>query len=209
MSGGGALGAALEVARHAGALGPGPVEPHIEHARGFADVAEVVLGRPPALFTDLGSGGGLPVLVLLDAWPDARGVLIESSVRRAALLERLTGELGWQSRVDIRVERAEVAARDASLRERAPLVTARSFGPPAVTAEMATGFAAVGGIVVVSEPPEQVAERWPAARLERLGFGPAERYEARGARFVVLAKAVPVAGDVPRAVGKPTKRPLW
>src|SRR4051812_34590597 len=54
----------LEEARTAGFLGPGPVEPHIRHAQGFAAAVVAALGREPANFADLGSGGGVPGLVL-------------------------------------------------------------------------------------------------------------------------------------------------
>ena len=39
-------------------------------------------------------------------------------------------------------------------REHFEVVTARSFAGPAVTAEIAAGFVAVGGVLVVSEPPD-------------------------------------------------------
>ena len=63
-----------------GFLGPGPIAAHIEHAAGFlralADVAGTVV--------DLGSGGGVPGLVLAVARPDLALVLLEAMASAAA-----------------------------------------------------------------------------------------------------------------------------
>jgi len=107
--------------------------------------------------------------------------------------------------------RAEDAARRPELRERFDAVVARSFGPPAVTAECAVGFLRVGGRLVVSEPPADEAGdgvRWPVGPLADLGFGPPEPGAAPGASFVVLEKA-DTDERWPRRVGVPAKRPLW
>ena len=89
-------------------------------------------------------------------------------------------------------------------------MTARSFARPPVTAEIAAGLAKVGGILVVSEPPEADAQRWPDAALVALGFAvPLAPVVARGAHFVCLTKIREAGVDVPRPVGRPAKRPLW
>ena len=54
------LTAVLERARALGALGPGPVEDHITHAQRFVDALADQTGR----VLDLGSGGGIPGLVI-------------------------------------------------------------------------------------------------------------------------------------------------
>jgi 16S rRNA (guanine527-N7)-methyltransferase len=87
---------------------------------------------------------------------------------------------------------------------------ARSFGPPAVTAECAAGFLPVGGLLVVSEPPadDEPEGRWPPAGLAELGFGPAARLGTPTAGFV----RIPCVEDHdrwPRRVGIPAKRPRW
>ena len=52
-------------------------------------------------------------------------------------------------------------------------MTARSFGPPAATAECAAPLLAVGGLLVVSEPPDG-PDRWPADALAALGLEPSD-----------------------------------
>jgi 16S rRNA (guanine527-N7)-methyltransferase len=104
--------------------------------------------------------------------------------------------------------RAEEAARRPDLRETFDAVVARSFGPPAVTAECAVGFLRPAGGLVVSEPPGDEEDRWPAEGLEELGFGALSRVAAPGGSFVVLEKSR--SDDRwPRRVGIPAKRPLW
>ncbi len=203
------LRAALARARALGFLGPGSVEGHLTHAAGFAGAAVRHLGRSPASMLDLGSGAGIPGLVLAECWPDVRGVLVESGHRRCEHLRREVDSLGWSGRVEVLEERAELTARRPELREHMELVTARSFATPAATAEIATGLVAPGGFLVVSEPPQPDPTRWPAAELELLGLGP-PRYESVGdAHFAVFAKTRSAPDEVPRAVGRPGKRPRW
>lgn len=199
-----ALAAILEDSRKAGFLGPGPVQPHVAHALGFARVAGSVPGR----VLDLGSGGGLPGLVLAHEWPDATFVLLDSNERRTEFLASAVEALGWGRRVWVLRQRAEEAGREPELRGSFDLVVSRSFGPPATTAECASPFLGVGGRLVVSEPPDEGKDRWPAEGLAMLGLGPAEISDGppRLATFR-QERACPEA--YPRTVGRPAKRPLF
>lgn len=198
----------LEAAKRRSLLGPGPVAPQIEHAVGFGQAA----GGPPAgLALDLGSGGGIPGLVLAVEWPDSRWVLVDGRARSAGFLREAVAELGLEARVTVREARAEVAGHDLALRGRVALVVARGVGGPAVTAECAAGFLAVGGTLVVSEPPESSGSRWPAEGIAALGLGPAVVVEssAGGYRYAVLSQVTPCPDRFPRRVGIPGKRPLF
>jgi 16S rRNA (guanine527-N7)-methyltransferase len=195
----------LEESRRLGLLGPGSVEGQIEHARSFAAAIPGI----PDRFLDLGSGGGLPGLVLALAWPYAAGLLLDSGARRVAHLESACRRLGVADRIATLQARAEEAARRLDLRAAFDLVVARSFGAPAVTAECAVGFLAIGGRLVVSEPPEPGAGRWPSEGLAQLGFGPAEIRRGDGASVAVIPLNAPPSDRWPRRSGIPTKRPLW
>jgi len=199
----------LERARIVGFLGPGPVAPHRLHAVGFAEVVEADRGGPPRSFADLGTGGGVPGLVLSDRWARTRALLIESQGRRSEFLVEAVAALGRADRCAVRHERAEQVARDPECREAFEVVTARGFADPAATAEIAAGLVAPGGVLVVSEPPEPQPERWPERALGELGFGAARPETAQGARFVVIPKRAPTPDAVPRGVGRPAKRPRW
>jgi len=206
-AGSAAVAAALEDARRFGFLGPRPVAEQIEHAAAFAAVLEAE-GVGPCGFLDLGSGGGLPGLVLADRWPDRPATLLDASARRAAFLRRTIAALGWESRVSVAEGRAESLARNAELREAFLLVVARSFAAPAVTAEIGGAFVEVGGVLAVSEPGE-AAGRWQPGRLSELGLSPADIYEGAGVRLAVIRRVAELADRWPRGVGSPSKRPLW
>jgi 16S rRNA (guanine527-N7)-methyltransferase len=196
----------LEEARDLGLLGPGPVARQHEHALDLARGIGVFEGR----LLDLGSGGGLPGLVLFTEWPAATGVLLDAQRRRCAFLERAVGTLDLGDRVEVRCGRAEVLARESDLRAAFDLVTARSFGPPAVTAECAVGFLRAGGALVVTEPPDiDGIERWDEIGLAELGFGPAVSIREGETGAVRLDLSRPVDDRWPRRDGVPAKRPLW
>jgi 16S rRNA (guanine527-N7)-methyltransferase len=199
----------LEDARTAGFLGPGPIEPHLRHAEGFAHAAEAALRREPGAFADLGTGGGVPGLALALRWPESWAILVDSNQRRCAALREAVERLGIARRVEVLEERAEAVGRPGEQREAFDLVTARSFAEPAVTAEVAAGLVRIGGVLVVSEPPTSENERWPSARLAELGFGPAELVEQAGAHFAAITKVAATPDRYPRRVGQPAKRPLW
>ena len=203
------LRAGLERARALGFLGPGAVDDHVQHAEGFAAATRRRLGHDPASLLDLGSGGGVPGLVLARSWPEIGVALVESGHRRCEHLRMEIERLGWTGRVEVIEERAERVAHSSELRERWELVTARSFASPAATAEIAAGLVAPGGLLVVSEPPALDPARWPADELGSLGFGPPS-YEAVGqAHFACFVKMHDAPTDVPRGVGRPGKRPRW
>jgi 16S rRNA (guanine527-N7)-methyltransferase len=66
---------------------------------------------------DVGSGAGLPGIVLALALPGAHFVLLEPRVRRVAFLERAVLRLGLSARVEVFVGRVEDLARQS---KRAP-----------------------------------------------------------------------------------------
>ena len=205
LPGADALRAVLEEAQRLGFLGPGDVGAHLAHSLAFVRAVET----PPRRFLDLGSGGGVPGLVLAHEWSATPGVLLDAGERRATFLGEACDRLGWRDRIEIVHERAEEAARRTEYRGGFDLVTARGFGAPAVTAECGVGFLAPDGLLVVSEPPEGDAGRWPSDALAELGLGPAVVSHEGGAAVAVMHSIGAVADRWPRRTGVPAKRPLW
>jgi 16S rRNA (guanine527-N7)-methyltransferase len=197
----------LEVARRRGILGPGPVEAHLQHSAAMADaIARDFDGR----FLDLGSGAGVPGLILLELWPGATAVLLDGRRRRCGFLENALRELDLADRGAVACGRAEELARDERFRAGFDLVVARGFGSPAATAECGVAFLAPGGRLAVSEPPGAPRpERWPVEGLAELGLGPAELRRGTDAGIAMVEVTRLVSERWPRRSGVPGRRPLW
>lgn len=201
------LTAQLEDARKRGMLGPGPVEAHLDHAEAMAAAVD---GDFRGRLLDLGSGGGVPGVILLAVWPAATGVLLDARQRRCSFLEVALRGLGLSDRGAVACGRAEELARREGFREGFDLVVARSFGGSATTAECAVGFLGAGGRLVVSEPPGDLdPKRWPAEGLGELGLLGPELRRREGVGVAVLTAAGPPGERWPRRVGVPGRRPLW
>lgn len=201
----------LAEAHEQGLLGSGDLGAHIEHSLGFAEAIADARGRELEandLVVDLGSGGGVPGLVLAGGYLVVRFRLVEGSTRRAAFLRSAVARCGWADRVEVVADRAEEMGRVTGWRGKHSVVVARLFGPPAVTAECAAPLLMVGGVLVVSEPPGSSGERWPLAPLGELGL-------IRGAglrsnsNFEVLRQSRVCPDRFPRRVGVPARRPLF
>jgi 16S rRNA (guanine527-N7)-methyltransferase len=204
-----ALHAALDRAQRYGAIGPSALSEHVAHAAAFVEAWESV-GADPHSVLDLGSGGGLPGLVIAERRPTLECTLLDGRTERIRLLDEALDSLGWSGRVHTVAARAEVAAHEEEFRHRFDVVVARSFAGPPVTAECAAGFLRVGGLLVVSEPPrdEQEVLRWPAAGCAKLGLEVLARPELSRS-FAVLRAFTPCEERFPRRVGVPAKRPMF
>ena len=202
----------LERSRNLGFLGPGSVRAHVDHADGFAAGIE----HAPAQFLDLGSGGGVPGLVLARRWPDSRAVLLDARERRCAFLREAVRDLHLGERVVVVWARAEEAGHRDHLRGRFDLVVARGFGPPAVTAECGAPFLRVGGALAVSEPPDDdeatapssPSDRWAPSGVARLGLAVGRSW-TEGYRYQALDQVEPCPPRYSRNPGIPAKRPLF
>jgi len=194
-----------------GFLGSMPVEEQIHHALGFVAILEERCGGAPGSVIDLGTGGGVPGLILLSCWPASRVVLMDASERRTAFLQETVD--GWPTAANAEVirGRAEELGRHSGLREMFDAVTSRSFGIPALAAECGSAFLVPDGWMVVSEPPDAAPEeRWPATGLEAVGLAPVETIRLSDRfGYQVLRKTTAIDDRFPRRVGIPAKRPLF
>ena len=128
------------------------------------------MAAAPTVAVDLGSGGGLPALVLAAVWLQSKWTLVESSLSRAAFLEFHCAQFGWSGRVEALHITAERLGENEEHQSRADLVTARSFGPPASVIKAAAPLLRPGGELIVSAPPN--ATPWPPNLLSAHGLSP-------------------------------------
>jgi len=168
MSTPGGIDEVLDEAQRLSFLGPASIASHRHHADAFLAAL-----RPSASILDLGTGGGLPGLVIAEARPESTVILLDARERRTDFLRRAVSRLGWNGRVIVLTGRAEALGHDPEWRGTCAAVVARGFGPPGPTAECAAPFLAEGGQLVVSEPPPDGSGdgvRWPAESLAALGL---------------------------------------
>lgn len=173
----------LKKAHQLGFLGPQPVEQQLAHAVAFIDfLAEILasnlpggpLGGPlghaksetlvddaPQAAIDLGTGGGVPGFVGAALLPQYHWFFAERSATRARFLRLASSRLGWED-IGGTIERDVAQVRpdhDALTGYRVTVVTARSFGPANEVLKHADRLLVVGGLVIVSDPPEG-GNRW-------------------------------------------------
>ena len=167
----------------------------------------------PARTVDLGSGGGVPGLVLALARPSIDWTLVDSVAKKADAL-RFFAEALRVSSVRVLAERAEVLGRDPSHRESFDLVTARACAALPVLAEYALPLLRIGGHLVAWKGPIADAELSDGAAVaEMLGGGQPTVHRTGLAplgdhRLVVIEKRATTPGRFPRRPGQPTKAPL-
>ncbi len=175
------LAEALGMAQRFGASGRGSIDATIAHARGFVAALTDVTGT----VLDLGSGGGVPGLVIAVDRPDLRVVLVDRRENRSDLCRRLVAKLAL-------TERVEVVCSDAADLEAlgrflpVDAVVARGFGPASTTAQHALPLLASDGLLIVSEPPS--GTNWDESVLSRHRLRIAARSD-EPARVVALTRS--------------------
>ncbi len=198
-----------------GFLGPSAPDVHLEQAFFFCDVIKNILPSfkdvlSPLLF-DLGTGGGFPGLVIAEMLNSINVVLVESMAKRAAFLDKCVRSESLGERCKVLNGRAEVYGRMREFRESAQFVTAKAFARAAITAECASGLVAVGGFIVVSDPPgglQSMSTRWKDVALEGLAL---ERVESVKSPFAmtIFKKIKHLEEKYPRETQKMLKHPLF
>lgn len=126
----------------AGGIGPGEAERIWE--RHILDAAAFSLAwtAPPATCVDLGSGVGLPGIVLAVLWPDTTMRLVDRSQRRVRLMRRAVRILG--------LDNADVVQEDVvDTRPGQAAVVMRATLPPPAAVELFSGLLAPAGQAVL------------------------------------------------------------
>lgn len=163
-------------------------------------------------WVDIGTGGGIPGLVLALEYPTVTWVLMDSVEKKVRAVREFAAALGLEN-VSVVAGRAESLAHDREFRARFDGVVARAVAPLVVLVELARGFVRPGGMLAAVKGPAWEAEveeaRWA---IRTLGWrephsellGPT----VRPAWLVSMRAAGPARRDVPRRAGIPQRRPL-
>ena len=160
-----ALVDALLDAQRLGFLGSRPIPEVIEHARGFVRALRARENdRVIESVLDLGSGGGVPGLIIAHDLPAVHLTLLDRRAKHTDALERLVRRLGWQDRITVACRDVTTFVPDDPF----DAVVARGFGPPEFTLTQAARLVRAGGPIVISEPPG--VDRWDDQLLAELGL---------------------------------------
>ncbi len=156
---------ALGEAQRIGMLGAGDLSAAVEQSAGLAHLIPL----SATSFVDLGSGGGLPGLVVALCRPDMTGTLVDRRGKRVDLLVRLIGRLGISDRIEALESDVADLPRQYPGRHWS-VVTSRSFGQPGYTAEHAAPLVVTDGLLLVTEPPGSTGSRWQEDDVLMAGF---------------------------------------
>ncbi|MGH7728481.1 MAG: 16S rRNA (guanine(527)-N(7))-methyltransferase RsmG [Vulcanimicrobiaceae bacterium] len=156
---------------------------------------------------DVGAGAGLPGIPLALAC-GISVTLVESQRKKARFLAEALEALALDG--EVVAERAEVAARDARLRERFAAGTARALGSAPTVAEFVLPFIAPGGVALLQRGALAERERIALADacLVLGGELEAEVPLAGERRILIVRKIAPTPKRFPRRSGVPGSRPL-
>ena len=184
-----------------GIIGPAEAERIWErHLLNCGAVAPLIPSRASVI--DLGSGGGLPGIVLALLLPRARLTLLEPLARRAEFLTECADVLGLEN-VDVVRGRAEEMSKELS----GDVVTARAVAPLERLSALSLGLARPGGIVLAikgASAEAELARALPAMR--RLGISDAEVLRLGGGDDGASATVVRFTAPAQRKVRTATAR---
>jgi 16S rRNA G527 N7-methylase RsmG len=152
--------AALTVIQARGAIGERSLVSAVSHADRFVEL----IPSGSRSLVDLGSGGGLPALVIAWRRRDLTVTMVERRATRADMLRRAVTSLGLGERtIVLNADVNDVA-------DKAPnsfdVVTARSFADVAITARFIATLLADDGVGLVSEPPTDRTKAWTLALVD-------------------------------------------
>ncbi|XP_062116414.1 uncharacterized protein LOC133830456 isoform X1 [Humulus lupulus] len=163
---------------------------------------------------DVGSGAGLPGVVLAIACPGWEVTLMESMNKRCVFLEHVVGQIGL-SNVKVVRGRAEDLGQNHCFREQFDVAVARAVAEMRILAEYCLPLVRIGGLFVAAKGHDPEAEVMNAERaIGMMGASilqvcSVESQSPHGQRTaVVCLKARPTPRKYPRDPGTPAKIPL-
>lgn len=158
---------------------------------------------------DVGSGGGLPGVILAIVMPGVSFALLEATGKKARFLSETASALAL-SNVEVIAERAETAGQVGSRhRERFDMAVARAVGRLNVLLELAVPLVRPGGHVAAIKGERAALEIREARRaLHLLHCQVAGQTRTPTGTIVLIEKLSATAKRYPRRPGEPGRAPL-
>ncbi len=161
---------------------------------------------------DIGTGGGVPGLVLAILRPDLSFVLTDAASKKTDFVQETVQELGLVN-VEVVTGRLEDLGRKLEFREAFRVVTAKALASLNVLLELSFPLLQVGGTLLALKGPTFPQEREQADyAMSELGaqlhFVQPYSREDKELYLVGLLKSEPTSERYPRRNGVPQKKPL-
>ncbi|OIQ59117.1 ribosomal RNA small subunit methyltransferase G [Moorella thermoacetica] len=163
---------------------------------------------------DIGTGAGIPGLILKIYRPDLEITLLESQGKKVEFLKKTVATLGLEG-IECLWGRAEEAGRQKGYRESFDLAVSRGLAGMNTLVEYCLPFVRVGGFMIAYKGPGGERELNAAARAIAILGGRTKKVwrgsltggqEAR--QLIIIQKEHPTPPVYPRRPGLPAKRPL-
>ena len=169
-----ALEPVLRAAQRIGALSDAPVDQIITHALWFARAIPDTARR----VVDLGSGAGVPGLIVAVERPELELVLVDRRSGRTDSLTRSVLALGLAEQVEVKCSEIGDLTRDAKFYMQFDAAISRGLGPPLQTLRLSRDLVKTGGVIIISEPPPTTQSRWNPDEVADLGLSTPKRLGA-------------------------------
>ena len=153
---------------------------------------------------DIGSGGGIPGLVIAILRPDLRVTLVEADRRRAGFLLHAAALCSCAG-VEVVAARAENVGHDPAHREGYDLAVSRAAAPAPVLCELALPLLRAGGRLVALVGDAATEAEAAAYAAGACGGG---QPVATAPGILSVTKVAPTPERFPRRPGVPARRPL-
>jgi len=182
---------------------------HVQECRGYTAALELEAGQR---WIDVGTGGGLPGLVLAAMAPDVHWTLVDSVAKKTEAVRGFAETLGLPN-VTVLTGRAEDLAHDAAFREQFNGAISRAVAPLPSLVEYLAGFVQPNGLVVGVKGPrweDELAAARPALQLLRLAEWRVVPIPdaARPSWLVMMRRQGTLRELYPRRAGLPKSQPL-
>jgi 16S rRNA (guanine527-N7)-methyltransferase len=160
---------------------------------------------------DIGTGGGIPGLVLAVMHPNVQFTLLDSTAKKMTALDEVIKELELENVKTITGRTEELAHGE--LRESFDVVTARALATLPTLLEYASGFIKDQGLLLAWKSRDHIDElndSETAQELLNLTFKESFNYkiEDTSRSILVFQKIGCLDSKYPRRIGIPNKRPL-
>ncbi|CAN5393540.1 16S rRNA (guanine(527)-N(7))-methyltransferase RsmG [soil metagenome] len=177
-----------------------------------ASSLEILKHIPPQATSllDVGTGGGVPGMILAIARPDLDVTLLDATLKKVTFLKETAAVLGLANVTTVH-GRAEDLSHDLAHRERYAVVTARAVARLATLVELVMPLTAIGGTAILPKgaTAHDELDEARAAVGTVGGKNPrAVESEIDDNLFVLIDKIETTPERFPRRAGMPNKRPI-